>query len=324
MATTSTTAVLIILLINFIVAAAIFIQAFFQKESNRSTWFMLSWFVFIVPFLGILYILLSMFFCFTRRKKYIDLSEISFNHQREAAVLPPEPDTEMNYVPIQDAMAVSDSASLRKLLLDTLRNNAKKTVSSVTAVLNSKDTEASHYAASVITDSLSEFRSTAQSMLIQMNRNPEDVEINLLTLEYIYEVLSLKIMTDVEQEAYIYTLNNVAENLYSRNLWYMTATHYLWMTDMFLTIKDYNMSKLWASRASLYRPNMLDTYKANLHLYYAQRDQAAFFQCLAELKNSKIPIDEETMNIIRLYGDAYRDTKRDAYQNTKRDENPSI
>lgn len=293
--------VLLILIINYLIAFSVFVLAFLQKKDHRSTMFMLSWFIFIVPFYGVLYILLGRFISFMNREKNVDMSDISFSQEREKLILPPDRETEINYVPIQDAMAVSDIPSLRRLLLDTMRNNAKNTVSSIAAAINSEDTEASHYAASIIMDALSEFRSTAQNMLENMQKLPEDVEMNLLALDYIHEILSMEIMTNVEQEAYIYTLDQVADNLFIHNLWYMTATHYLWMTDLSLSIKDYRMAEKWALRATQYRPGILDTYKANLHLYYAQQKQAAFFQCLNELKDTDIIADEEIMNLFRLY-----------------------
>ena len=294
--------VLMILIINVMLAFIIFVLSFFQNKAYRNTFRLLSWFLFIVPLFGFLYLLLGKFISFIYRKKYVDMSDVSFSHEREKLILPPEQETEMNYAPIQDAMAVSDTASLRKLLLDTLRNNAKKTVSSIAVALNSKDTEASHYVATIILDALSEFRSTAQNMIEQMEKLPEDVETNLMTFEYIHEILSMKIMTNVEQESYIYTLNNVAENLHTNNLWHMTATHYLWMTDLFLSIKDYSMAQLWISRANQYRPDVLDTYKANLHYYFDLHNKEVFFQYLKKLKNdSDIVIDEEILNLFRLY-----------------------
>lgn len=180
--------VLLILIGNYLIAFLVFIAAFFQKKEQRSTVFMLSWFLSIVPFFGLLYILLGRFISFLKRKKNVDMSDVSFSQEREKLILPPDRETEMNYVPIQDAMAVSDTTSLRRLLLDTLRSNAKKTISSIAAAMNSKDTETSHYAASMILDALSECRLTAQNMIWQMQKNPEDVEINLLTLEYIHDI----------------------------------------------------------------------------------------------------------------------------------------
>ncbi len=295
--------VLVIIILNTLIALSVLIMAFLKKKEVRSSMLMLAWFIFIVPLIGILFILLGRLISWLNRKKNVDMSEVSFSQDREKLVLPPDQETEMNYVPIQDALAVSDTESLRKLLLDALRNNAKKTVSSIAAAINSKDTEASHYAASVILDALSEFRATAQSMLEQMHKLPEDVEMNLLTFEYIYDVLSMKIMTQIEQESFIYTLNTVAENLFIHNLWYMTASHYLYMTDLFISIKDYILAEQWAQRAFRYRPDVLETYKASLHLYFDQHDQKAFFECLNRLRDSDIIIDEEILNLFRLYGE---------------------
>ena len=294
--------VLLILITNCLIAMGVFIAAFLRKKEYRSTGIMLSWFIFIVPLFGILYLLLGLFISYLNRKKYVDMSDVSFSQEREKLILPPEQETEMNYVPIQDAMAVSDISSLRRLLLDTMRNNAKKTVSSIAVAMNSSDTEASHYAASIIMEALSEFRSTTQNMIENLKKFPEDVEMNLLTLDYIHDILSMKIMTDLEQVSYVYTLDQVAENLFTYNQWYLTATHYLWMTDMFLSIKDYNSAEKWSERAFRYRPDTLDSYKAKLHLYFKLHNQPAFFECLNELKNSKIVVDDEILNLFHLFG----------------------
>jgi hypothetical protein len=301
MDTTGLWPVLIILVLNSFIAFVVFIAALFQKKGQKGTLLMLSWFIFIVPLCGALYLLIGHFISFLNRKKNVDMSDVSFNQDREKLILPPDQETEMNYVPIQDAMAVSDTSSLRRLLLDTLRNNAKKTISSIAVAMNSRDTETSHYAASIILDALSECRSTAQNMIDQMRKHPEDVEMNLLTLEYVHEILSMKIMNDIEQRTYIYIMNDIAENLFTNNLWYMTATHYLWMTDLFISIQDNNMADKWVSRAGMYRPYMLDTYKAHLHLYFEQQNRTAFFDCLEELRESDITVDDEIIGLLRLY-----------------------
>lgn len=293
--------IVVILGINLLISLVVFIWTFFQEKDRRSTIVMLSWFLLIVPLVGLVFILSSRFLLFLKRGKNVDMSDVSFSQEREKLILPPDRETEMNYVPIEDAMAVSDTSSLRRLVLDTLRNNAKKTLSYIKVAMNSNDTEVSHYAASIIMDALSEYRSTSQNMIEQMQKNPEDVEMNLLVLEYIYDVLSLKIMNDIEQRSYIYILDNVAENLFTNNLWYMTATHYLWLTDMFISIKDYEMADKWVTRAGIYRPNMLDTYKANLHFYFEKQNYSAFFECLNELSNTDIVVDEEILNLFRLY-----------------------
>lgn len=293
--------VLIILLLNSMLAISVFIRALFQERMKKSSLIMLSWFIFIVPLLGVVYILLGLLINRLTRKSNVDMSDVSFSQEREKIVLPPNQQIEMNYVPIYDAMAVSDTASLRRLLLDTMLTKAKERISNIAIAMNSSDTEASHYAATMTMEVLSELRATGQNMLESMQKLPEDVEMNLLTFDYLYEFISLRIMSSIEQEAYIYTLDDVVDNLFTYNLWYTTATHYLKMTDLFISIKDYSMADKWSQRASQYRPNKLDTYKAKLHLYFEQHNYNAFFECLDELKNSDISVDKEIMDLFHLY-----------------------
>lgn len=293
--------VLVLIALNMIIGFLVFLYGMMQKKEVRTTYLMLSWFILFVPILGVIYLIIGSVITFLKRKKYVDMSEVSFSQDRDQIILPPDEESELNYVPIEDAIAVSDTTSLRRLVLDTLRNSSLKSISYLSACMNSKDSETSHYAASIIMDILSECRSNAQQMLEQMQKNPEDVEISLITLEYIYDILSSDLMNDIEQKTYIYLFDMVGENLFTNNLWYMTETHYLWLTDMLLSIKDYNLAQKWVKRGSKYRPNLLDTYKAILHLYFEQRNVDSFFSTLEELKKSDIVVDDEVLNLFRIY-----------------------
>jgi len=293
--------VIIILTVNSLLAILIFAASFFQKAEQRSTAVLLSWFIFIVPLIGAVYLLLSFMINYFIRNQNVDMSDVSFSQEREKLILPPDISAEMNYVPIHDAIAISDTASLRRILLNTMLSNVKNKISSIAAAMNSQDTETSHYVATMVMDVLSELRSAAQDMIEKMQKIPEDVEMNLLTFDYIYEFLSLKILSGVEQEAYIFTLDDVAENLFTYNLWYMTATHYLRMTDMFISIRNFSMAEKWSSRAGQYRPDMLDTYKAKLHLFFEQHHYSAFYKCLNELVSSQITADNEVAELMQMY-----------------------
>lgn len=293
--------VFFILVINSFLALTVLFLSLFKYKEKRRTMILLSWFIFIVPLAGIIYLVTGLLINYIIRKRNVDMSDVSFSQEREKLILPPNQEVELNYVPINDAIAVSDTASLRKLLLDTMLSNAKRKLSSVAIAMNSSDTESSHYAATMVMDALSDLRAAAQDMVEKLKKLPEDVEINLLAFDFIYEFLDLKIMSDIEQEAYIYTLDDVAENLFIYNLWYMTATHYLKLTDLFISVKNYNMAEKWCSRAEKYRPNMLDTYKAKLHLLFNQQNYKSFFECLEKLKKSDIIVDHEIINLFRLY-----------------------
>ena len=292
---------MIILFINFLLALSISLYAVFIKREESSTLFMMAWFILLVPLIGFIFLFLSFSLNYLFHKKNADLSSISFSQDREKLILSPDYEKEINYVPLHDAISISDNASLRNLLLNTMLSSAKRKVSNISVAIGSEDTEASHYVATVMMDVLSELQSASQNLIENLQKFPEDVEMNILTFDYLYELIELDIMSSIEQEAYIHTLNDVAENLFKYNLWYMTAEHYLKMTELFISISDYNMANKWSSRAEKYRPDTLETYKAKLHLYYEQHNDKAFFECMDELKNSSIIVDKEMLDLFHIY-----------------------
>ena len=67
-------------------------------------------------------------------------------------------DRDINITPMQEALVVSDVKRRRKMLLDVLKKDIRRSLGSIAIALNNPDSETSHYAASVIMDALSEFR----------------------------------------------------------------------------------------------------------------------------------------------------------------------
>ena len=292
---------ILILIINLFLAILMVLYAIFIKKDEDGTLFLMSCFILFVPLVGPIFLLFISLLNHLFHMKNADLSNISFSQEREYLIFSPDYEKEINYVPLHDAISISDNTSLRNLLLNTMLSSAKVKVSNISVAIASEDTEASHYAATIMMDVLSELQSAAQNLIENLEKFPEDVEMNILAFDYLYELLELNIMSSIEQEAYVHTLNDVAENLFKYNLWYMTADHYLKMTELFISISDYNMAYRWSLRAEKYRPDTLETYKAKLHLYYVQNDNKAFFEYLDELKNSSIIVDKETLDLFHTY-----------------------
>ena len=60
-------------------------------------------------------------------------------------------------------------------------------------------------------------------------------------------------MSAVEQEAFVYTLDDLGENLFKYNLWYMTASHYLKLRFIYF-YKRLSKGRKWCQRADKYVP----------------------------------------------------------------------
>lgn len=290
-----------ILIINAVIALITLIYGLFNHKGRRCEFVLFAVLTFICPLILPIFLAVTRLIELPSSRMEVDMNEISFNQQREEAHETSDYYTEMNYVSLQDAMRLSSIHDLRRLLINVMKYNARMSLTSVAEAINSPDTETSHFAASAIQDALSEFRGTAQQFITDMHKYPEDVEINLNAFTYIYDGLMLKIMTPIEHQAYVYTENSVAENLFQHNIWFMTATHYLQMTDLMISIEDYNCAERWVNRACEYRPKELDTYKARLRLLFARGHRQAFLDCIEEFKNTEIKADQEMIELIRLY-----------------------
>lgn len=293
--------VLLLLLVNTLVAAGICIIGCFRPKGQRITWVQYGLIALFCPVVGEVFLGFWGIYSILSREVPVDMAEISFSQTREKKPQMPDRESERNLTSIDDAIAFSDNAEQRRLLIEVLKRNRRETLTSVVLAIDSEDTEVSHYAASAVQDALSEFRQTVQKLESALRNTPEDVELNLKTFEYLIDGLSLKIMTPIEHRSYVYVANNVAQNLFEHNVWYMDAAHYLMLVRQLLSVQDYALAQTWCARASEYRPDALETYKAWIRCCYEMGDREKFFALIDQFKNSSIKADREMLELIRMF-----------------------
>jgi len=298
--------VVVILAVNTAAAVVLFAYALFQRPGRRATVNLIAWFILLCPLAAPVYLLVSRLIASFYKTQDVDLQDISFSKQREKIVLPPDEEIEINYVPIEDALAFSDIASVRRLIIDVLKNHDRQAARGIAGAINNTDTEVSHYAATAVLDILSDFRFQLQKLLDTLEGDPEDFRTNLEAFEYIHQMLAQNIMKDDERRTTIYIAGEVAENLFQRNFSYMKEEHFLQMTDLLLLVGDTQAAGIWVERAWRYYPDTLFAYKARLHLYFAQSKAAEFLSCLEEIKRSDVTVDKEILDLIRIYADQER------------------
>ena len=88
----------------------------------------------------------------------MDLSDVVFSKERVKTFIPPDEERGRNMVSIEEALEVTDKKSLRTFMMNVIRGDYRKYLSSISLALNNEDTETAHYAASILQDVLGEFR----------------------------------------------------------------------------------------------------------------------------------------------------------------------
>lgn len=249
-------------------------------------------------FFGISEILRRIFF-----RKEVDLSDVIFSKDRVESMARGDEDVERNIVPLEEALAVTDNQNLRSLMLNILKGDVHESLRSISSALYSDDTETAHYAASVLRDELNDFRATAQRFYDQVKKREDDVcDMARASLVYMNGFLVQEVFSDMEQDSYVHMMEEVATVLFETDREQMEREYYEWVTMRLLGVGDFKLCEMWGLRGREQYPDELSSYTCLLKLYFEMKDREKFFEVMSDLKSSKVVIDNETLELIRIFG----------------------
>jgi hypothetical protein len=301
----------------------------------------------------------------------VDLEDVVFSKDRVKQIVKADEEREKNVVPIQEALAVSDNTNLRSLMLNVIKGNIEQSLSSISLALDSEDSETSHYAASVLSKELNEFRLNVRKLQQEVKKedeeNLEDTshrdEYGVLLINYMDKFLKQHVFTNVEQEYFVKIMADTGEMVYQdeierkentakeealrleeekrllqeqKNMKEIEKAKYKLkerakqIEPMFrargvkqieeeakpitlneqqyssialrlIESKDYVNARVWCERSLQDFPNVLSSYQCMMKLLFLLEEKEEFLKVLHRLKKSGITIDNETLEMIRIF-----------------------
>ena len=273
-----------------------------KKEHKRSYWIR-SVVMLLCPVVGICFFLLAQVFYLIFFSEPVDLEDVIFSKERVRTFIHADEESERNMVPLEEAIEVTDTEGLRNLMMNIVRGDIRKSLAAIALALNSEDTETAHYAASVLQDALNEFRTTVQKdyLLVKDEEGESRVVYAGILIDYMNQVLEQKVLTDMEQVSYVRMMDEVCEILYQTDSEKISSSQYEAVALRLLEIEDFECCKKWCERAEYQYPNTLATFTCQLKLYFNSGQKERFFEVIEELKKSAIVIDNETLELIRVF-----------------------
>lgn len=291
-----------ILIVNFIVTVIYLIFNLFRKKDNRTSCWIRAAIMLMCPVTGavvffVSYILYLIFF-----HKEVDLADVVFSKERVEKLMRADEDRERNLVPVEEAIEVTDKGNLRTLMLNVVRGDIQKSLSSIAMALDSEDSETAHYAASILQDELNGFRMNVQKSYQYMLQNEDErVEYAHMLIDYMDQVLKQHVFTEMEQKNMVDVLDNVCEMLYEKEPESMLSNEFEAVSMRLLEMREFQLCKKWCDRAVEMYPNTLSTFTCQLKLYYSMGDRETFFKIMTSLRQSGIAVDSETLELIRVF-----------------------
>lgn len=305
---------LVVIILNTIIAIAYLLWGILAHKKNdagenkRLAYIIRAVCMFICPVIGIVFFLSGSFINLVFFKNNVDLDDVVFSKEKVRQLARADEEREKNIVPIQDALAVSDYTKLRRLMLDVLKGNIDSSLASIAMALNSEDSETSHYAASVLSKALNEFRVNVRKLEQQLDSDEENCEeYARLMIEYMDQVLSQQVFTEVEQEYFVKMMEKPCLKLLERDnadgvkIRTDDYNYYAVMAKRFMEIKDYDKAGIWCEKAFAHYPETVKSYKVMLQYLFVTENKKEFLKVLKKLRASGIPIDNETLEIIRIF-----------------------
>lgn len=304
---------LLLIFINFLAAViyllwnAVFWVTFQEGKGtedvgeNRRSYFLRFIVMLLCPVVAPLFFLFSYLIYRLPVWTELNLWDVIFSKERVRIQLKADEERERNVVPLEEAITVNEKTNLRMVMMNVLKGDIQSSLSTVSLALKINDTETSHYAASVLSDVLNEFRSNVQKMYVEMQKEPVCIEVAEAMIDYMNQILEQRVFTEIEQRHYIQMLDEAAELLYDYSEGSLTAKRCEGICMRFLEEREFEGAKKWCQRLSELHADELAAYTCKLKLYFTMKNRDAFFEALESLKESDVVIDYETLELIRLF-----------------------
>ena len=293
---------IILLVLNLLVVVVYLIWNHLRrKEKSLSTW-MKAGMMLLCPVVGPTFVFVAFWTSRLFMLMSMDLSDVVFSKERVETFIRPDEETEKNMVSLEEALEVTDKKSLRSFILNVIRGDYKNSLSSIALALNSEDTETAHYAASILQDVLSDFRVGVQEKYRTLDEDEEHIAENCVNLlEYMNPVVEQKVLTDLEQRSMAERMDEVLQKAWTADRQKISSSVYEKVCQRLLETEDYENCRKWCARVREQYPDALSSYTCQLKLFFSCGDRENVFRIMQELKESDITIDNETLELIRIF-----------------------
>ncbi len=269
---------------------------------NRRTYLLRFLVMILCPVIGPLFFFMGHVFYLIVFWREVDLADVIFSKERVMTHMKADEERERNIIPLEEAILVNEKKDLRMVMMNVIKEDFRNCLSSITLALDSGDSEASHYAAAVLSDELNKFRIYVQRLWKQIREEDgEQTECEEMLLDYMDDLLKQHIFSAHEQRKFVGILAEAGESLYEKAPDRFKLVWYEEVCLRTLEAKDFAAAEKWCGRLALHFPEELPAYTCRLKLYFARQDRSAFFETLDLLKKSSVVIDNETLELIRIF-----------------------
>ena len=134
------------------------------RHDNRRTYLLRFGVMVLCPVVGPLFFLAAYAVFRLPLWMQASLEDVVFSKERVKTKLNADEERERDIIPLEEALFVNKSKDLRMVMMNTIRGDVSSTLGTILLALNSEDSETAHYAASILSGALDEFRARVRQL----------------------------------------------------------------------------------------------------------------------------------------------------------------
>ena len=263
----------------------------------------LALFFMVLPCLGFaIYLLPCLIQSLIGREKY-DRESLVHRLKLEKALEHPDMEEALAIVPVEDALAVSGTMEKRKLFLNQLKKDVRQNYKPLLAAQRDTDSESVHYVAAA---RMEVYRIQQQKWINSLktyHRDTKNAAAFKTACDALYELIDGRLLSDREQDLYrerYCALVRQQECEYPETISEETYTAYLDCLTALGQLDD--ARQLWCEKREMLRNETC--YMRMAELFYGQKDQRAFENCIRELcADQRVRLSARGLETLRYWSE---------------------
>jgi len=219
-----------------------------------------------------------------------------------------EKQRELNIVPIEDALVVSEHRERRRVLIDVLKQDTIQYIEVLQRAISNEDTETSHYAVSAIMELKRKLLMSLQELEVRYEQEQEDEKVSIAYIEVLAVYLKSGFLDERTKRKYQYTYLSVLTyhlQHYKKQEWLFVAK-----LDIELTLRIYADAEQTALQYVEHFPLSEQAHMSVLKYYFVIRSYQKLEHALNRLKSSPIRLSNEGLTTVRFWSKGVKDGKQ--------------
>ncbi|MGO4374211.1 hypothetical protein AB4Z21_26310, partial [Paenibacillus sp. MCAF20] len=212
-----------------------------------------------------------------------------------------EAERELDVIPIEDALLVSEHGVRRKVMIDVLKQDSMRHMELLQEAVSNEDTETSHYAVSAIMEIKRKLALSLQELSVQYETDKQDEHLLLAYIGVLKSFMKSGFLDERTLRQYKFTYLSVLQSLLevSPNTEFAYPEKVNTELELELYVEAEETGHLYASNF----PQSEEAYLTLMKVYFSTKSSDKLQDTLNSLKKSPLNLSNRALTLVRFWSE---------------------